>query len=97
QVRGPVARATSDRVMGMGVKGDSGFIAMTQPVVSQDQFAVMRQTASEDNRALRTVSGLFGVGQAARGRTASVATTTNQAYATAAAGVLDEATGRFAK
>ena len=97
QVRGPVARATSDRVMGMGVKGDNGFIAMTQPVVSQADFAVMRETAASDNRATRTMSGLLGVGLAARGMSANVATTTNQAYAGAAAGVLDEATGRFAK
>lgn len=103
-VKSSVSRATKDRVMGMGFKGDQGFIQSNQWVVSPAEFATLEQTGSTDNKGTNRVfnglaqaAGLGNVAGAARSRQTLEATTTDAQYTQAADEVLEEATGRFAK
>ena len=103
-VKTNVGRATTGRQLGMGFEGDYGEIHSNQWVVSPAGFATLEKIGSSDNKATRRVfnvlgqaAGLGNVAGAAKGKQTLEATTTDAQYTRAAAGVLEQATGRFAK
>jgi hypothetical protein len=76
---------------GMAMGGDQGGFGLTAPIASPIAFGALRETAQENNAAIKGIfdvlgkaAGLANAGGAARSTTRSVAETSDEAYAAAA-------------
>jgi hypothetical protein len=83
---------------------DEGGVQMVKGVESEVSFGTLKQTAAEDNSAVKGIfdvlgkaAGLANAGGASRGSSTLVMQTTNEDYRVAAQDVLGKATGTFAK
>lgn len=80
---------------GMHMAGDEGGFSLAQPVASPLAFGTLKETAKDDNAAVKSAFDLLGktmgmlnAGGAARSSTKAVAETTDEAYAAAAGDAL---------
>ena len=91
---------TTDFRNGMHMGGDEANFSLTMPVASPLAFGSLKETAKDDNSAVKGVfdvlgrmGGLANAGGAARSSTKAVAETTDEAYAAAARDALQRTSG----
>ena len=89
---------------GVIMKGDEGGFNLAMPIASPLAFGTIKQTAAEDNQAVKgafdalgKLAGLANAGGAATSTTRSVAETTDAAYSAAALDALDRTTATLAR
>lgn len=89
---------------GVIMKGDEGGFNLVSPIASPLAFGTIKQTAAEDNQAVKgafdalgKLAGLANAGGSATSTTRSVAETTDAAYSAAALDALDRTTGSLAR
>ncbi|MBC5767984.1 hypothetical protein [Ramlibacter albus] len=89
---------------GMHMQGDEGNFSLAQAVTSAMQFGTLKETASEDNTAVKTafdvlgkLAGMQNAGGASRSSKKAVAESTDEAYAAAARDVLQRTNGLLAQ
>ncbi|MEA2488312.1 MAG: hypothetical protein QOH21_104 [Acidobacteriota bacterium] len=87
-----VVRAEQTRYGGLVTKGDDGALTLTQVLDTDVEFADLDRVDTKTGRVL----SLTGADSKSK-KFLNVATTTNEAYSAAAAAVLAQATGTFAK